>query len=65
MSFSEDRSQCEVKLMDVGGYASLVTDKLRQIREDFLGLPFQAVECYLYNIEPCKHVTVVSLIMLG
>mgnify|MGYP001792476524 FL=1 len=54
MSFTDDRYQCEIKLMDIGGYASVQTDTLRQIREDFLSLPFQAVECYLANIEPRK-----------
>lgn len=54
MAFSPDRSQCEIKLVDVGGYTTVDTAMLRQIRQDFLTLPFQAVECYLANIEPRK-----------
>lgn len=54
MSFAADRSVCEIKLVDMGGYAQVPTSSLRQIRQDFLALPFQAVECYLSNIEPCK-----------
>lgn len=54
MSFSSDRQTCELKLVDKGGYAVIATSQLRQIRQDFLSLPFQAVECYLANIEPRK-----------
>lgn len=40
-----------VKFLDYGGRASVEYTQLRQIREDFLTLPFQAAECMLANIE--------------
>lgn len=54
MEFGEGGVNCEVRLMDVGGYATVEVSTLRQIREDFLYLPFQAIECYLSNILPRK-----------
>ena len=54
MSFMPDGVTAEIKLMDEGGYACIDTASLRQIREDFLYLPFQAAECYLANIAPSK-----------
>jgi len=54
MAISSDRLFCEIKLVDVGGYSMVELARLRQIRQDFLNLPFQAVECYLANIEPRK-----------
>ncbi|RWS26726.1 A-kinase anchor protein 1-like protein, partial [Leptotrombidium deliense] len=43
---------CEVKFVDYGGYAKLPLSSLRQIRFDFMTLPFQASECYLGNVAP-------------
>uniref|UniRef100_A0A8D8UUK9 KH domain-containing protein akap-1 n=1 Tax=Cacopsylla melanoneura TaxID=428564 RepID=A0A8D8UUK9_9HEMI len=45
-------ASCTVKFVDYGGYLSLETAALRQIRADFLSLPFQAIECGLANIVP-------------
>lgn len=36
--------------MDYGGFAYVENAKLRQIRGDFMLLPFQAAECVLANI---------------
>lgn len=41
-----------VKFLDYGGYAFLDHSNLRQIRGDFMLLPFQAAECFLANIRP-------------
>ncbi len=38
--------------MDVGGYVQLGIDTLRQIRVDFVSIPFQATECRLANVAP-------------
>jgi len=43
---------CEVKYLDYGGTDNIDVSKLWQIRQDFLNLPFQAVECYLSNVIP-------------
>ncbi|KAJ8967755.1 hypothetical protein NQ314_002636 [Rhamnusium bicolor] len=40
-----------VKFLDFGGYAYLENSKLRQIRGDFMLLPFQAAECCLANVK--------------
>ena len=44
--------ECDVKLVDYGGYSKIPIMSLRQIRCDFMTLPFQASECYLANIKP-------------
>ncbi|RZC35495.1 KH domain-containing protein C56G2.1 [Asbolus verrucosus] len=43
-----------VKFLDYGGYAYVENSKLRQIRGDFMLLPFQAAECFLANIKPVE-----------
>jgi len=43
---------CEVKFLDFGGYETVDVSDLLQIRQDFMNLPFQAVECYLSNVIP-------------
>lgn len=45
---------CDIKFVDYGGYARVPIPSLRQIRSDFMTLPFQAVECYLANITPLQ-----------
>jgi len=52
VSVDEAAQQCDIKYLDYGGYHTLPIDDLRQIRTDFLSLPFQAIECYLANISP-------------
>jgi len=52
VSVDEASQQCDIKYLDYGGYHTLPIDDLRQIRTDFLSLPFQAIECYLANISP-------------
>ncbi|RWS00811.1 uncharacterized protein B4U79_09194, partial [Dinothrombium tinctorium] len=44
--------ECEVKFVDYGGYSKIPISSLRQIRFDFMTLPFQASECYLANVQP-------------
>ncbi|CAH1100191.1 unnamed protein product [Psylliodes chrysocephalus] len=40
-----------VKFLDYGGFAYVENSKLRQIRGDFMLLPFQAAECMLANVK--------------
>lgn len=47
-----DSAEVLVKFVDYGGYSRLPADQLKQIRSDFVGLPFQATECYLANVVP-------------
>lgn len=52
VAYDTDTGVVDIKYLDYGGYHSLPASDLRQIRTDFLSLPFQAIECYLANINP-------------
>ena len=52
MTVAEDGVECDIKFLDYGGYSRVPIADLRQIRSDFMTLPFQAVECYMANIAP-------------
>lgn len=41
-----------VKFLDYGGYTCIESSELRQIRADFMTMPFQAIECVMSNIQP-------------
>lgn len=47
-----DEAQCLAKYLDFGGYCYVQTTELRQIRTDFMTIPFQAIETYLSDIKP-------------
>lgn len=49
---THETDEVDVRFLDYGGYARVEAYALRQIRSDFLGLPFQATECYMSNIAP-------------
>ena len=49
---NKKEEQLVVRFVDYGGYACIPASSLRMIRQDFLTLPFQAVECYLANVAP-------------
>ncbi|XP_065280492.1 A-kinase anchor protein 1, mitochondrial-like isoform X1 [Dermacentor albipictus] len=51
---SDENEECDIKFLDYGGYMTLSTSLLRQIRSDFMMLPFQASECYLANVQPVE-----------
>lgn len=48
----EDEERCVVRFLDFGGYMNVGFSLLRQIRADFMSVPFQATECILSNVEP-------------
>ncbi|XP_017064188.1 A-kinase anchor protein 1, mitochondrial [Drosophila eugracilis] len=48
----DDEERCLVKFLDFGGFMNVGFSTLRQIRTDFMSVPFQATECILSNIEP-------------
>ncbi|XP_026275712.1 KH domain-containing protein akap-1 isoform X1 [Frankliniella occidentalis] len=52
VSTNEESQTSEIKFVDYGGYMAVNNTVLRQIRQDFMTLPFQATECYLANIKP-------------
>ena len=47
-----ETDDCVIKFLDYGGYATIAASALKQIRSDFMSLPFQAIECYLINLIP-------------
>ncbi|KAH8259961.1 hypothetical protein KR038_001934, partial [Drosophila bunnanda] len=49
---ADDEERCVVRFLDFGGYMNVSFKSLRQIRTDFMSVPFQATECILSNIEP-------------
>ncbi|XP_028130291.1 KH domain-containing protein akap-1 [Diabrotica virgifera virgifera] len=51
MVLSSDDESSYVKFLDYGGFAYVDNSQLRQIRGDFMLLPFQAAECMLANIK--------------
>uniref|UniRef100_A0A224XLB2 Putative a-kinase anchor protein 1 mitochondrial-like isoform x1 n=1 Tax=Panstrongylus lignarius TaxID=156445 RepID=A0A224XLB2_9HEMI len=52
VSLDEEAGNSTVRFLDYGGYLTMESSNLRQIRADLLALPFQAVECYLANVAP-------------
>ena len=43
VSYDKDTEMCDIKYLDYGGYHSISVHSLRQIRTDFLSLPFQVM----------------------
>lgn len=52
ISHNPETETCLVKYLDYGGYVSVSTHDLRQIRADFMTVPFQAIQVMLGNIKP-------------
>ncbi|KAJ9574991.1 hypothetical protein L9F63_007819, partial [Diploptera punctata] len=52
VSAEPESEQCDIKFVDYGGYMTIECSLLRQIRSDFMTLPFQAAECYLACVAP-------------
>ncbi|NXT81962.1 AKAP1 protein, partial [Zapornia atra] len=52
ISYFEETDEVELRYVDYGGYDRVKIDKLRQIRSDFLSLPFQGAEVLLDNVIP-------------
>lgn len=52
MSTDNETEISHIVYLDVGGYALVENSKLKQIAIQYMGLPFQATECFLANIKP-------------
>ena len=48
----DGQPMCLVKFLDFGGFVTVPSADLRQIRADFMTLPFQSIECVLSNVSP-------------
>ena len=46
------KDEVTLRLVDIGGYVQVPIEDLRQIRVDFVSIPFQATECRLANLIP-------------
>lgn len=55
MASHEEMGECDIKYVDYGGYSRISSTLLKQIRSDFMTLPFEAVECYMANITPLEN----------
>ncbi|NXX23106.1 AKAP1 protein, partial [Podargus strigoides] len=52
ISYFQETGEVELLYVDYGGYEKVKIDTLRQIRSDFLSLPFQVAEVLLDNVAP-------------
>lgn len=52
ISFYKESDEVEIRYVDYGGYERVKNDTLRQIRSDFVTLPFQGTEVLLDNLTP-------------
>uniref|UniRef100_A0A3Q0RXX8 A kinase (PRKA) anchor protein 1b n=1 Tax=Amphilophus citrinellus TaxID=61819 RepID=A0A3Q0RXX8_AMPCI len=52
ITFYKEANEVEIRYVDYGGYDRVKIDSLRQIRSDFVTLPFQGAEVLLDNIAP-------------
>lgn len=52
ISYFEETNEVELRYVDYGGYDKVKVETLRQIRSDFLSLPFQGAEVLLDNVVP-------------
>merc|ERR1719474_2318638 len=54
VSFNSVDDTCDIKFVDHGGYTTVSVSALRQLKADFLRLPFQAIEVYLAHVNPAE-----------
>ncbi|KAK5905189.1 hypothetical protein CesoFtcFv8_006676 [Champsocephalus esox] len=52
ITFDKETNEVEIRYVDYGGYDRVKIDTLRQIRSDFVTLPFQGAEVLLDSIGP-------------
>ena len=55
VSYNPSLDTCDVKFVDHGGYTTIAADDLRQLKSEFLRLPFQAIEVYFAHVRPADH----------
>lgn len=52
ITHNKETETCLVQFLDYGGYGNISINDLRQIRVDYLSVPFQAIHCVLSNLKP-------------
>jgi len=55
VSYNSTCDTCEVKFVDHGGYTTVAANNLRQLKSQFLRLPFQAIEVYFAHMNPANY----------
>ena len=55
VSLNDETGESTVRLVDEGGYLKIAIEELRQIRFDFVTIPFQATECRLIGVAPLEN----------
>lgn len=63
LSVDEEANTSDVRFMDYGCFLTVDNSLLRQIRGDFMLLPFQAVECLMANIVPAGNIKTLLTLM--
>jgi len=51
-SYNTKQDTCDIKFVDHGGYTTVPASHLRQLKSEFLRLPFQSIEVYLAHVNP-------------
>ncbi len=78
MGYDAESDMCDIKYTDYGGYDTVPASDLKQIRTDFLTLPFQVIGRWITDIDarfnvgflrdfpdPLGPVTLAYVILLG
>ncbi|CAF4744684.1 unnamed protein product [Rotaria sp. Silwood1] len=53
--YNSNQDMAMIKFLDYGGYLYVHANSLRVLRQDFMIIPFQAVEVYLDNVVPADN----------
>lgn len=61
-AFHPDTDTADIKFVDHGGYTTVPASQLRQLRPDFLRLPFQAIEVYFAHVAPAEREEQIDLV---
>jgi hypothetical protein len=60
--YNEETDSCDIKFVDHGGYTTVPVQDLRQLRQDFIRLPFQAIEVYLAHVSPATDDVIIDIV---
>jgi len=60
--YNESSDSCDIKFVDHGGYTTVPVQDLRQLRTDFIRLPFQAIEVYLAHVSPATDDVIIDIV---
>ena len=55
VAYNPAQDTADIKFVDHGGYTTVSATQLRQLKSEFLRLPFQAIEVYFAHVRPADH----------